>query len=60
VADLQGSEVERAREVWRKKFGEPADDAQGRAKQMRFLSTRGFAAETIYKVVRGAEDDGID
>ena len=60
MTDLRGSEVERAREVWRKKFGGPADDAQGRARQMRFLSTRGFAAETIYKVVKGAEDDGID
>ena len=60
MTDLKGSEVERAREVWRKKFGGPADDAQGRARQMRFLSTRGFAAETIYKVVKGAEDDGID
>jgi regulatory protein len=60
MTDLRGSEVERAREVWRKKFGGPADDAQGRARQMRFLSARGFAAETIYKVVKGAEDDGID
>jgi regulatory protein len=56
VAGLQGSELERAREVWRKKFGVPADDAPQRAKQMRFLSARGFAAETIYKVVRGLED----
>ena len=59
VADLQGSEVERAREVWRKKFGEPAADAQGRAKQMRFLATRGFGAEAIWRVIKGAfeEDD---
>ncbi|AOW15165.1 recombination regulator RecX [Hydrogenophaga crassostreae] len=60
VGNLKATEVERAREVWRKKFGGPADDAQGRAKQMRFLSTRGFAAETIYKVVKGSEDDGIE
>ena len=57
VADLQGSEVERAREVWHKKFGEPAEDAQGRAKQMRFLATRGFGAEAIHRVVRGGEED---
>jgi len=60
VGQLKATEVERAREVWRKKFGGPAADAQGRAKQMRFLSARGFAAETIYKVVKGAEDDGLD
>ena len=61
VADLQGSEVERAREVWRKKFGEPAADAQGRAKQMRFLASRGFGGETVRRVVQGADDwiDGV-
>lgn len=57
MAELQGSEVERAREVWRKKFGEPAADAQARAKQMRFLAARGFGAETIHRVVKGGEDD---
>jgi regulatory protein len=57
VAELQGSEVERAREVWRKKFQEPAEDAQGRAKQMRFLAARGFGAEAIRRVVKGGEED---
>jgi regulatory protein len=57
VADLQGSEVERAREVWRKKFQAPAEDAQGRAKQMRFLAARGFGAEAIRRVVKGGEED---
>lgn len=57
VEDLQGSEVERAREVWRKKFGEPASDAQGRAKQMRFLASRGFAPAAIRKVVSGGDED---
>ena len=57
VETLRGSEVERAREVWRKKFGEPAADAAGRAKQMRFLATRGFGTEAIRRVVQGGEDD---
>ena len=57
VADLQGSEVERAREVWRKKFGEPAADAQQRARQMRFLATRGFGGDTIHRVVKGSPDE---
>ena len=57
MVDLKGSEVDRAREVWRKKYGAPAEDASQRAKQMRFLSARGFGAETIYKVVQGGEDD---
>lgn len=57
VDSLRGTEVERAREVWRKKFGEPAADPAGRAKQMRFLASRGFGAEAIRRVVQGGEDD---
>lgn len=57
VETLRGSEVERAREVWRKKFGEPAADAAGRVKQMRFLATRGFGTDAIRRVVQGSEDD---
>lgn len=57
VDRLRGTETERAREVWRKKFGEPAADPAGRAKQMRFLAARGFGAEAIRRVVRGADDD---
>ena len=57
VDSLRGTELERAREVWRKKFGEPATDPAGRAKQMRFLASRGFGAEAIRRVVRGSEDD---
>ncbi len=56
VAQLQGTELDRAREVWRKKFGEPATDAASRAKQMRFLASRGFGAEAIRRVVSGADD----
>lgn len=57
VASLLGTEYERARDVWRRKFGEPAPDAAGRAKQMRFLAARGFGADVIRRVVAGAGDD---
>ncbi|MBT9553752.1 MAG: recombination regulator RecX [Hydrogenophaga sp.] len=57
VAALRGTEVERAREVWRKKFGSPPVDAAERGKQMRFLLARGFGAESIRRVVGGSEDD---
>jgi regulatory protein len=56
VQALRGTELQRAREVWRKKFGEPAPDGAGRAKQMRFLASRGFGAEAIRRVVGGDED----
>ncbi|GAA6142221.1 recombination regulator RecX [Hydrogenophaga sp. 5NK40-0174] len=57
VSALEETEVERARAVWKKKFGEPADDPQGRAKQMRFLASRGFAPGAIRKVVSGGDED---
>jgi regulatory protein len=54
---LRNTEFERAREVWRRRFAEPAADARGRAKQMRFLAARGFAADVIRRVVGGHDDD---
>jgi regulatory protein len=54
VQSLKTTEVERAREVWRKKFGTPAKDAAERGKQARFLAARGFGAEAIGRVVSGA------
>jgi regulatory protein len=57
VNGLKASEVDRAREVWRRKFGEPAADAAARGKQMRFLAARGFGAEAIRRVVSQADED---
>ncbi len=57
VASLKTTELARAREVWRKKFGLPAADATGRAKQMRFLATRGFGGDVIRQVVAGVDGD---
>ena len=54
---LRGSELERAREVWRKKFGTAPADAAERGKQMRFLASRGFGGDTIHKVVSGGDED---
>lgn len=51
VDELRGTEAERAREVWRRKFGEAASDPRERAKQMRFLAARGFSGEVIRRVV---------
>lgn len=56
VQTLRASEVDRAREVWRKKFGAPPADASERARQMRFLANRGFGGDAIRRVVSGAWD----
>ena len=49
--DMKSTEAERARALWERKFGTPAADASGRAKQMRFLQARGFAHDVIRAVV---------
>ena len=57
VDGLARTELQRAREVWRRKFGSPAADAAERARQMRFLAQRGFSAEVIRRVVGGKDED---
>ena len=61
MASLKDSELARAREVWRKKFGrdgaEAAPSAAERAKQVRFLMTRGFGGEVVRRVVAGGDED---
>ena len=57
LQQARGTELERAREIWRRRFGEPAADAAGRAKQMRFLAGRGFEADVIRRVVQACEDE---
>ncbi len=49
---LQATELERARLVWQKKFGQTATDAKATAKQMRFLAARGFSGDVIRRVVK--------
>jgi regulatory protein len=57
VGELSRTELNRAREVWRRKFDAPPADAAERARQMRFLAQRGFDAEVIRRVVGGRDDD---
>ena len=57
LSHLKASEIDRAREVWSRKFGQPAADAAERARQMRFLAGRGFSSEVIHRAVQGAGDD---
>ena len=47
---LRSTEFERAREVWSRKFEAPATDPKERARQIRFLLSRGFMAEVVRKV----------
>ncbi len=57
AGELNTSELERAREVWKKRFGSPARSAAERAKQGRFLQGRGFSFDVIRRVIRGLDDE---
>jgi regulatory protein len=57
VASLNASEFERAREVWRRKFGVLPEDAAQRAKQARFLAARGFSGEVVRRVLNTPDDE---
>lgn len=56
VAGLRTTELQRAREVWRRKFERPPADAAERCKQTRFLAARGFDGEVIRRVLTSASD----
>jgi regulatory protein len=55
--ELQQSEIERAREIWHKKFTHAPTEAREEARQIRFLQGRGFSTEVIRKVLR-ADSEG--
>jgi regulatory protein len=57
VAGLRATELQRAREVWRRKFERPPADAAERGKQTRFLTARGFAPEVVRRVVGGGRHE---
>jgi regulatory protein len=57
VAQSRATELDRARELWRRRFGAPAPDAAGRARQARFLAGRGFDAEVIRRLVKGLDEN---
>ena len=53
----RATEVERAREVWRRKFRVAPSTREERARQMRFLQSRGFSFDAIRAVVVGPGEE---
>ena len=50
-------DLARAQAVWRKKFGTLPETPGERAKQARFLATRGFSQGIIGKILKGIDED---
>ena len=57
VKGARATEVDRAREVWLRKFRVAPKTREERAKQMRFLQSRGFSFDAIRAVVGGPGED---
>jgi len=57
MTGLKESDLEAARGVWRRKFGCAPANAKERARQLRFLQSRGFALDLAMRVVREAGQD---
>ena len=51
---LRDTELERARELWCKRFGMPPADIKEKAKQLRFMASRGFSSGVASRVLREA------
>lgn len=57
VSGLRATELDRARDVWRRKFDAPPRDANERGKQARFLAARGFDGDVIRRVLAAGSSD---
>jgi regulatory protein len=52
---LKTTEFQRAKELFERKFGSIAEDQKLRAKQYRFLVSKGFNPEIVAKVIGGRQ-----
>ncbi len=58
LPQMRESELEAARSIWQRKFGIAPKDAKDKAQQIRFMQSRGFMPDVIFKVLRGTDDGG--
>jgi regulatory protein len=56
LKNLKETEYQRAHELWLRKFGTLATERKERARQYRFLASKGFSSGVVSKVVAGRPD----
>ena len=54
---LKETEFQRAYDLWTRKYGVRAQDQKERARQYRFLASKGFSSEVVAKVIGGQSPD---
>ena len=55
-AQLQSTEVARAKALWDKRFGRPPAALAERAKQVRYMMARGFSRSVVSRIILGADE----
>jgi regulatory protein len=53
LKNLKDTEFQRAYELWERKFGVLATEQKERARQYRFLASKGFSSDVVSRVVAG-------
>jgi regulatory protein len=56
LSGTRDDELDRAREVWQKKFGSAPANSADQARQIRFMQSRGFTTEAIRRVIKRGND----
>ncbi|MEY4059765.1 MAG: hypothetical protein RL551_1012 [Pseudomonadota bacterium] len=56
LRNLKETEYQRAHDLWFRKFGALAIEQKERARQYRFLASKGFSSDVVSKVVAGRPD----
>jgi regulatory protein len=57
LGKLKETEFQRAFDLWIRKYGAHAQDQKERARQYRFLASKGFSSEVVAKVIGGQSPD---
>jgi len=57
VGALKETEFQRAYDLWLRKYGVKALDQRERARQYRFLASKGFGSEVVAKIIGGKQPD---
>lgn len=60
IEAIEEPEIVRATRLWERRFGEAPSDHKERARQIRFLASRGFRMSTVMTVVNRAASDDFD
>jgi len=57
MGNLKETEFQRAYDLWVRKYGVKAEDQKERARQYRFLASKGFGSEVVAKIIGGQQPD---